>query len=197
MNLKLYDIFSALIPGFLMLVALLAFLHIPYDKDWVVPYTAMAYLFGYVINTLSSWIEPIIFKSWGGHPSINLLNGVGFGKIKFYPHIEAKDLLKTEVNKKEASDIELFEAAMRYANNQKDKERLVDFLSQYTFNRVLFCCMLIAGSLWLIEHHTEWKYYAIIIPIIIALWVRGKQRSYYYAKEVLNMYYYAHKKKVN
>ena len=61
MSFKPYDILSALIPGFLMLLALLNILGVSYHKDLVIAYTAIAFLIGFIINTLSSWLEDFYF----------------------------------------------------------------------------------------------------------------------------------------
>jgi hypothetical protein len=52
MNFKLYDILSSLVPGFLLLLATLEFLNMPFDKDMVVAYTAVAFLLGFLLSTI-------------------------------------------------------------------------------------------------------------------------------------------------
>lgn len=56
MNFKAYDILSSLVPGFLVLLAGMQLFEISFNKDNIIPYTAEAFLLGYVINTLSSWL---------------------------------------------------------------------------------------------------------------------------------------------
>ena len=50
MNFKAYDILSSLVPGFIVLMVLLNFVNIEYNKDWLIPYTAFAFLLGFVIE---------------------------------------------------------------------------------------------------------------------------------------------------
>jgi hypothetical protein len=186
MNFKLYDILSSLIPGFLLLIAILAFFNLSFDKDLVVAYTAIAFLLGYLVNTFSSWLEDIYFFSWSGKPSDCLLDGKDVWKVRFYNSQKAKDLLKTETTNQNPSNDELFSIAMRYAN-QKDS-RIEDFNSAYAFSRSLLTCVLIGGAFLLIKNYNDLKIYTIIIPTIIIVWFRCKQRGYYYAREVLNVY---------
>lgn len=186
MNFKTYDILSSLVPGFLLLMVILGFFNLSFDKDMIVPYTAIAFLLGFLVNTISSWLEDIYFLTWKGKPSDCLLNGKDIWKVKFYQSQKVKELLKTETTKSNPSNDELFSIAMRYAN-QKDS-RVEDFNSTYAFSRSLLTSVLIGGIFLLIRNHNDWKFYLIIMPIIIIVWLRCKQRGYYYAREVLNVY---------
>lgn len=186
MNFKLYDILSSLVPGFLLLLVILDFLNMTFEKDMIVPYTAIAFLLGFLINTISSWAEDIYFLSWKGKPSDCLLNGKDIWKVKFYESQKVKELLKTETTKSKPSNDELFSIAMRFAN-QKDS-RVEDFNSSYAFSRSLLTIVLIGGIFLLIRNYNDWKFYLLIIPAIIIVWLRCKQRGYYYSREVLNVY---------
>lgn len=187
MTFKAYDIFSSLVPGFLMLLGLQYFFEIPYDKDFVVGYTAVAFLLGYVINTIGSWLEDFYFFTWGGKPSNNLLDGQKTQKIKLYNHIQVNQHLSQKTNSQNPSKDELFSIAMRNANGQKDT-RIEDFNAIYAFSRTLLTTALIGGILVLIKNYNDWKFYAVVVPVIFVLWLRCKQRGYYYAKEVINVY---------
>src|ERR1700754_2942784 len=120
MNFKAYDILSSLIPGFLLLLILLTALKIGYDKDLIIAYTAIAFLLGYLINTVSSWMEDVYFFTWGGKPSNNLLSGKGTWKVKFYHSEQARNLLKSETTNPEPTNDELFSIAMRNVTGLKD-----------------------------------------------------------------------------
>lgn len=187
MNFKAYDILSSLIPGFLVLLVLLNTLGLNYDKDFVIAYTAIAFLIGYIMNTLSSWLEDFYYFTWGGKPSSKLLDGKGIWKVSFYEHEKAKDLLTQESSKSSPSNDHLFSIAMRYANGKKDS-RVDDFNANYAFSRVLLTTALTITSLLIFNNYNDWRYYAILIPSLIIIWLRCKQRGYYYAKEVLNEY---------
>jgi len=186
MNFKFYDILSSLVPGFLLLLAILEFFNLSFEKDQIVPYTAIAFLLGFLVNTISSWLEDIYYFTWQGKPSDCLLNGKDIWKVKFYQSQKVKDLLKTETIEPNPSNDELFSIAMRYAN-QKDS-RVEDFNSSYAFSRSLLTCVLIGGIFLLIRNFNDWKFYLMIVPTMIIVWLRCKQRGYYYAREVLSVY---------
>ena len=187
MQFKAYDIFSSLIPGFLILFSLFQFLGISYDKDLIVPYTAGAFLLGYVINTISSWLEDFYFFTWGGKPSNNLLQGKDIWKVRFYSHVKVTELLNLESSNPNASYDELFSIAMREANTKKDP-RVEDFNALYAFSRVLLTTVLIATFLIASRFYSNWQFYCVSFPILFIIWLRAKQRGYYYSKEVLNVY---------
>jgi hypothetical protein len=186
MNFKLYDILSSLVPGFLLLLIVLEFFNLSFDKDMILPYTAIAFLLGFVINTISSWLEDIYFLTWKGKPSDCLLNGKDIWKVRFYQSKKAIELLKSETTNPKPSNDELFSIAIQYAN-QKDS-RVEDFNSSYAFSRSLLTFVLIGGMFLLIKNYDELKFYLMIIPTMLIVWLRCKQRAYYYAREVLNVY---------
>ena len=61
MNFKFYDILSHLIPGFVVYLVYLSFTGETFDKDFVVPATAIAFILGYFVNTLASWLEDFYY----------------------------------------------------------------------------------------------------------------------------------------
>jgi hypothetical protein len=64
MNFKIYDVLSSLIPGFIILMAVLELLNLPFNKEMILPYTAYAFLLGHLINTISGWSEDFYFLTW-------------------------------------------------------------------------------------------------------------------------------------
>lgn len=187
MNFKAYDILSSLVPGFLILMVLLPTLGFSYEKDFLIVYTAIAFLLGYIINTISSWLEDVYFFTWGGKPSGKLLSGKNIWKVQFYDCVKAKRLLATETNTSTPTDDELFSIALRYANGTKDT-RVDDFNAMYAFSRALLTTVLISTIILLIGNYRDWRYFAVLIPSLIIVWLRCKQRGYYYAREVLEVY---------
>lgn len=186
MNFKAYDILSSLVPGFLALLVLLNAFGIKYDKDMVVAYTAIAFLLGYLMNTISSWFEGFYFFTWGGKPSNKLLGGKDIWKVKFYSSGKVRSLLISDTSNPDATNDELFSFAMRYANGQNS--RVDDFNSMYAFSRSLLTTIFIAAIVLIFIHYKDWRYYAVLIPAVLIVWLRCKQRAYYYAREVLNVY---------
>jgi len=187
MNFKTYDILSTLIPGFVILLSLQIFLNLDYNNDYIIAYTAIAFIIGFVVNTLSSWFEDLYFWTWKGKPSDNLLNGKGIWKVHFYEANRVKELLIKDTGEKDVKSDRLFCVAMRVANGNKDT-RVGDFNALYAFSRVLLTTFLIVFFVLFKEYYTDWRYYTIFFPAIYIAWLRCKQRGYYYAREVLNEY---------
>jgi len=186
MSFKAYDLLSSLVPGFLLLLAIQDGMDISFDKDLVIAYTAIAFFLGYLVNTFSSWMEDFYFFTWGGKPSSRLLDGKGVWKVNFYAWSAAKSLLIQDT-RPAASNDELFSAAMRIANGQKDS-RVDDFNAIYAFSRSLLTTVVLGAPILLIDHYQDWIYYAAMILVLFVSWLRCKQRAYYYAREVLNVY---------
>lgn len=187
MTFKAYDIFSSLVPGFVLLLGVLYVFNIPYNKDLVIGYTAIAFLLGYVANTLGSWFEDLYFFTWGGKPSSKLLSGKKIWKVRIYNYSQIREHLFQRAANSNPTNDELFSIAMRNVNAQKDT-RVEDFNAIYAFSRTLLTTVLIGGILMLLRNYNDWKYYAVIVAIIFVFWLRCKQRAYYYAKEVLSVY---------
>jgi len=186
MNFKIYDVLSSLVPGFLLLMSVLDLFNLTFNKEMIIPYTALAFLLGYLVNTISSWLEDIYFITWKGKPSDCLLNGHDIWKVRFYHSQKVKELLREESQNDKSTTDELFSIAMRYAN-QKDS-RVEDFNATYAFSRSILTTVLIGGVFLLIRNYSNWEYYLLILPTLFIAWLRCKQRGYYYAREVLNVY---------
>ena len=186
MNFKAYDILSSLIPGFIMLIVLIPFLGLEYNKDYVIGYTAIGFLLGYVLNTLGSWLEGFYYLTWGGKPSDKLLDGKSIWKIKIYNHSSIKAHLQTKTQNIYASNDELFSIALRISFSQKDT-RLEDFSNIYAFSRTMLTCVLLSSIILITNYYDDWKVYLSIL-IVIVFWYRSKQRGYYLCKEILNIY---------
>lgn len=184
MNFKVYDILSALIPGFLCLFILINVLNLKYDKDLIIAYTALAFLLGYLINTIGSWLEDFYFLTWGGKPSTQLLDGKDIWKVRFYHSQTSKEKLKEEFPTAKDNN-ELFSVAMRYANGV---ERVDTFNAYYAFSRAILTTVLLGTILLLIANYEDMRYYLVLLPILFFSWLRCKQRAFYYAKEVLTVY---------
>jgi hypothetical protein len=187
MNFKAYDILASLIPGFLFLLVLFAAFGIKYDKDLIIAYTAIAFLLGYLMNAISSWMEGIYFFTWGGKPSNNLLAGKDIWKVNYYDSAQVRTFLMSETKNTEASNDELFSIAIRNVTELKDS-RIDDFNALYAFSRALLTTVLVGAIILLFQHYNDWRYYAFLVPTLLVIWLRCKQRGYYYAREVLNEY---------
>ncbi|MBW8050730.1 MAG: hypothetical protein FVQ77_10440 [Cytophagales bacterium] len=187
MKFRIYDILSHLIPGFLIYIAVLYTLGRSFDPKFVVPATAIAFFVGYFVNTIASWLEDFYNWTWCGKPSNKLLEGKDIWKVRFYHSNDAKRLLIEEAGKKTPSNDELFSIAMRYAHNSNNQS-VHDFNANYAFSRAILTTVLIFIVIVLPKHFQEPFAYCLFIPTLIIVWLRAKQRGYYYAREVLSTY---------
>lgn len=187
MKFKFYDILSHLIPGFVVYLAYLEFIGEKFDKDFVVPATAVAFVLGYFVNTLASWFEDLYYWTWGGKPSSSLLNDKDIWKVRFYEGAKSKELLQNESSNPSPTNDELFTIAMRYATPDVNS-RVSDFNASYAFSRVILTTVLIVSGLMIYTYYWSFKVYLIALPLIFISWYRSKQRGYYFAREVLTTY---------
>lgn len=187
MNFKAYDILATLVPGFIFQMVMLSVLKMDYNKDYIIPYTASAFLLGYILNTLSSWLEDFYYFTWGGKPSSLLLQGKNIWKVRFYEFEKAKALLIEDSSIDNPNDDQLFAIAARTINGNVNS-RVSDFNSNYAFARAILTTMLIATIILIINNHDDYLYYLTLFPILFITWLRCKQRAFYYSKEVLNEY---------
>ncbi len=180
--------------GYIVLIAGLSFLDIPFNKDWGIPYLAVAYVIGYMVNSLGSMIEGGYYWSIGGMPSEKLLTidetkkYTGIDKVRFYYAKETIALLQQEIGDKEASTAKMFAKAMPYSDSDSSS-RVPDFNAQYAFSRTLLTTMIMVCLMLIPKHYNELLYWFLLIPLYIS-WHRYKERGYYYAREVLKVYYH-------
>ncbi len=187
MSFKTYDILSSLIPGFLLLMVGLFVFEIEYEQNYSLPYVVLAFVIGYANNSLGSWLEKFYFLTWGGKPSNKLLGGKDVFKVRFYEANTARYLLFKETKNPNASNDELFAKAQMIANKNKS-DRLIDFHLVFVFSRSMLTAIMIGGLALAPKMFNELWYYPAFLFALIIFWFRGKQQSYYYAREVLIEY---------
>ena len=185
MKFSTYDMLSSLIPGFTILFVLFHYQYVDFNKDFLLPYTGIAFIIGYFVNTLSSWAEDLLFLTWGGEPTTNLLDGKDIWKVKFYSAQEAKNKLTAISENKTPNNKELFQIAMRYA---AENEKVSALNATYIFSRVLFMTILICAIIIILNHYQNPYVILGCFLFLFVAWLRCKQRGYYFAREVLNVY---------
>ena len=196
---KYYDTLSCLISGMTVLFLL------PFAIEWdissinVVVLTAIAYVLGYLLNTLSAMAEPVYYWLMGGMPSDKLLTPpspgccgktrfyTGYGRVRFYEYERAIKLLRKELNDSKASTRKMFGKAMSYSNSD-NSSRVPDFNAQYGFSRVMLTLGIVAAAIILPQYYTKWWAWAVAVVVLLLLGHRCKERGYYYAREVLIEY---------
>lgn len=180
--------------GYLVLLAGLSFLNIPFNPDLSIPYLAIAYVIGYMVNSLGSMLEGGYYCSIGGMPSDILLtiddkkNYTGIDKVRFYYAKETIALLKNEIGDQKASTAKMFAKAMPYSDSDSST-RVPDFNAQYAFSRTLLTTMIMVCLMLISKNYDKLQYWFLLIPLYIS-WHRYKERGYYYAREVLKVYYH-------
>lgn len=193
MNFKNYDILSNLILGYILLVALLPMAGLTFEWKASIAYLAIAYVIGYMINAIGSWIEGFYYKTIGGKPSDFFLTpsdkrekNSGHSRIKFYHTDEVIRMLKDELKDENASTGKMFAVAMRYTNAD-ETTRVPDLNAQYAFARSLLTTMIILTPIVITQYGVSSKAWLVLVPLFIS-WYRYKDRAYYYAREVLLAY---------
>ena len=207
MEFKYYDVLSSLVVGYVVLIIGMYSFQIEYNSDYTVAYLAIAFLCGYIINSIGSLLEPIYYFTIGGKPSNRLLDdgkkkhcwfynlfvpkNTGIKKARFYETTTARKLLLEGFEDEDPKEDRLFSKAMRTVNGDQDT-RVPDFLAHYALSRTILTTVLISSLLIIYANPNNWQSYLSIVLVLIC-WNRYRERAYYYAREVLNEYLKKHK----
>lgn len=190
MKLQPYEILSQVIPGFI-LYAVITYFYPDLQKSVdTLPSIGIAFLIGYFVNTLSSFLEGFYFFLWGGKPSSQLLEGKSIWKVSFFEAKKTKTLLIKDLGEKDVEKITndaLFNIALRVTANSPNN-RLGEFNSNYALARAIFTIMLIVGGIFIYFFYNQPLTYLIILLLIFISGLRAKHRGYYLAREVLQTY---------
>ena len=208
MEFKYYDVLSSLVVGYVVLIIGMYSFQIEYNSDYTVAYLAIAFLCGYIINSIGSLLEPIYYFTIGGKPSNRLLDdgkkkhcwfynlfvpkNTGIKKARFYETATARKLLLKGFEDEDPKEDRLFSKAMRTVNGDQDT-RVPDFLAHYALSRTILTTVLISSLLIIYANPNNWQSYLSIVLVLIC-WNRYRERAYYYAREVLNEYLKKQKK---
>lgn len=185
MNLKSYETLSKLLLGLLLSFMITKVYFPDYEIDKfgnIIFLTAIGYVVGYFIDTMSSWFETIYFKTWGGKPSAQLMKGRGMKKVTSLSNIECiKQNIRGNVVGVIDNDEELFRVALSDSANSRAPE----FQNLYAFSRSLLTTLIISFLTLVPKFYNIWYFYALSLLIILIAWHRAKQKAYYFAREVL------------
>lgn len=212
-RLTYYDVVAHVVPGTIVLGVLALMppvfgFAVPSPKSGLVVVAAggpLAYAVGQVVQALSSIVQPIYYRLWGGMPSAvileggsNLLNGPRLTRIitALGSYFDAPADTPAERNA-------LFSEAMALCNAQ-GLGRVDNFNASYAFHRALLTtgwasslALLVALVLSAVgitsTSHTFRP--ALVYLLVLALlftvveFVRARQRGEYFSVEVLNTAY--------
>jgi len=227
MQLKLFDILSLVIPGALVICCLLftRLVHL-IQPEWVeqkisvykdisailaVVFIVACYLVGYVIHAIGSWIEPILWKTWGGRPSQILFSddssrlGLGSEKNAILTWLKSKStdsrLTNLENNQLRPDDIRrLFQVAKNLAFKNAGvnfKTRIEEFNNSYIFSRNILVAFVIAlGCVSSLSWYGTMtiKSTFLLLAVVLIVWWRARDRAIYYSREILVAGYYGEEK---
>ncbi|MBX7208548.1 MAG: hypothetical protein K1X78_09570 [Verrucomicrobiaceae bacterium] len=202
-KLDFYDVIGVLIPGTVFLCAgaicypsLASHLAIPQlpEAFAVIALVSLALLCGHVLQSLASFIEPLIEKTWGGRTSEKAFRS-GLGE-RYLPK-ESADRIAQALSKAMSVESGLrskFLFAMQISETAGNS-RVARFNALYAHFRVLLVMalvvllMLIHASMW--GALRSWPCSSklgvcILASVVTALfWNRARQRAIYYVREVL------------
>lgn len=217
MQFNIYDVLASLIPGtFLSSVILGAMgLILNNSESFTLPgelsdfsgimtsiFLVLSFVIGYLIHAVGSWIEPILWKAWGGRPSKILLTN-SLKRIRLVNHNQTLNLLKEKAksrgynfdekeNLKNEDYRVLFQIAKYsvYSSLEHDKSgRLDEFNNSYIFSRnILVAAILsiIVLSIVSIKGIFHIGYLLYSIPILWIFWRRCQDRAVYYSREIFS-----------
>ncbi|MEM9985809.1 MAG: hypothetical protein AAF804_12035 [Bacteroidota bacterium] len=204
MKLSLYAILSQVILGYLWLIVipLVWPRMLPEDLDLAILSIPFAFVMGYFINAFSSWIQPILYRSWGGKPSTSLLIRAQNEEKAHSVMSITRRWLEEELQKHatssekevkvEGQENALFGLALAYISEQPN--RYQEMNAAYAFSRGLIVALLglwvllVILQIWKITTPLGNGYHFIWLGILIA-WIRTRQRGYELVKECLRNYY--------
>lgn len=200
-KLDIYDVLSTIVLGVLLVCAVpVCFptvLHTQTpkypDAFAVIALTAVSWVAGQLVQALSSLIEPVLFRTFGGAPSERALNGTLPTRYLSKPEsARIKEKLLAAMGDPEASNASVF----RYATHRTEGAgtgRTARFNALYAYHRGLLTTVLLlfvmlvvsgqSGSAWSLN--VRWGLACGTAVILLLCWIRTKQRGFYYAREVL------------
>lgn len=202
-KLDLYDILGIVVPGALFIYLIPTCFRVPAelrstaqfpDAFLVIVLTALAVFLGQLIQAVGSVLEPVLNRTWGGRPSNTALTS-GLGE-RYLP-ADAAHCIRRKLQAAVGSDqsgTSLFLFAMQRAEGAAGS-RASRFNALYAYHRALLVLAGLAIILFLAA--MQWGTISLWSPthkallllanslLLLMLWHRTKQRSFYYVREVL------------
>ena len=82
----------------------------------------------------------------------------------------------------------MFAIAKRIAESNDAMQRLLTLNTNFAFSRVMLTMILIISPFIVILYYPNWLIVMGVVILLVISWLRAKQRAYYYAREVINIY---------
>ncbi len=200
MNFDFYDLFSKVIPGGLLTLALIIFGYFtPTDKIPELAYLFLSYIFGFLIDAIAAkrQVMDLLWYLFGGKTANVLLSGKEFygKKYMFLEELKAKVADEWEEN----NLVKTFDLIYRKTLSNGAK-RVQGFNNHWINTRNLLVSLVISFFLmmfyvWNGEYNWEASAVLTILAIlsIYLIFDRAKARQYYFIKEVLDSFLYEKK----
>lgn len=185
MNARIYTVLSVIIPGFILDLVIAHIWADLYPVPLVPVHMLSIMVFGYLLSIIATWLEAVYFITWCGRPSKRLLNGRDVWRVRFYHSSIAKAQLQLDFNGY-ASEEDLFHFALRYVQGKSRKVK--EFKALYEFSRNLLTALLLSTLLLASHYYSNWRFYVLLMPCLLVVWLHCKQVAYFHAREVLRVY---------
>jgi len=188
MTVSLFDILSKIIPGGLMFFVISHALNFKTELNEIIV-LILVYILGFFIEAIASLIErPVIFRLFRGNPAERLLNGKKYMDIKISRLEKLNEIVNSKFNKYKEDKLRLF-LIFHSIVSKKDFKRVNHFMEQYILSRNMLVSCFLSGILFLIFQF-GWIQLVISVFLLILIFIRSKQRNYYFVKEVINSFLY-------
>jgi hypothetical protein len=200
---ELYDVLGILVPGTLLVALTLIFfpalstsaINVKFpDGFTVICLVALSVFAGNLVQAISSLIEPIVDRTWGGRKSEQgLLQGLGDRYLPTDTASRIRGKLASILGSN-VKDRSLFLFAMQKAETSENS-RVARFNALYAYHRAILCLTLISVGLLGLSMAcgvaAYWPAYeraialGIWVLLLLITWNRTRQRAIYYVREVL------------
>lgn len=211
MEFRFEDILKKIIPGSIVLLAVILILlnQITFDyikkiiKSDLKEYSEIilfviltgSYLFGYIIDSISSNLENYILYSCIKRPSYHILTNsckqkLGIANLPVVmKKIDEKFNIKIDPLVDSDSEISKKTTQIFREINQvkKGDETLKEYYFSYIFSRNIFFAFIFLSISIVTSNHLdlEWFSYPIFLFILIVLYARRVEKSFYYSKKII------------
>ncbi|MEM7572625.1 MAG: hypothetical protein AAF433_06985 [Bacteroidota bacterium] len=195
MKFRAYDLIAQVIPGYVVIAVLDYFFDITFIDIASLSSVVIAYVVGYYLNTLSSWMEGVYFFFWRGVPSTKLLQDQGYWNVRLYESVAIRESLLDDTG----SENPAFQFATALdAVSDGSNPRVQEFNESYSFSRGMLTCALVI-SVVVLTSEMEVNFITVFLLVLLVLIssIRAKQRAYYYVREVLATYWNLKKQQSN
>lgn len=197
----LYEIFSNIIPGLIVLVTLWGFvesawhvqIQIPDSNVFLVFFVFLSYIVGFAIQALSAPFEKFVLEAHGGYPSSRLLEATD----TTFPEDFKKSIRRIAHENLgisgDSTSQQIFDLCYTYLLQKNISKRVTTFLSMYSFSRNMSVAMLVEAIVLFIWGGLAFPSLLVLGVVAVGLAFmfcnRFVRYSLSFAEEVFRSYY--------